>query len=199
MKKSLDENNLEENLEETNEEVLEEVLEDKEFEEEQVKESIEEILEAVKHENRKLSDENRKLSNELSALIERLGRTTAEYENYRKRTSKEKEGIYTDACADVLKEILPVFDNLERATTVEGTVEDIKKGIDMTIKQFNMTLEKLNVVEIETAGEFDPNFHNAVMHIEDESFDKNSIAEVFQKGYKRGDKILRHSMVKVAN
>jgi len=128
-----------------------------------------------------------------------LLRTNAEYENFRKRTAKEKEGIYTDACEDVLKNMFPVLDNLERAITVEGSNEDIKKGIEMTIRQFKDSLGKLQVEEISTEGDFDPNYHNAVMHIDDETFGKNQVVEVFQKGYKKGDKVLRYSMVKVAN
>lgn len=148
---------------------------------------------------RKLKDENKKLKNEAEALKERLLRITAEYDNYRKRTSKEKEGIYTDACTDVLKEMIPVLDNLERAISVEGNVEDIKKGIEMTIKGFKTSFEKLGVEEIDASGEFDPNYHQAVMHIQDENLGANSIAEVFQKGYKRGDKVIRYTVVKVAN
>ena len=148
---------------------------------------------------RKIKDENKKLTNEVEALKDRLLRVTAEYENYRKRTVKEKEGIYTDACTDVLKEMIPVLDNLERAIAVDGSVEDIKKGIEMTIKGFKTSFEKLGVEEIDATGEFDPNYHQAVMHIEDENLDKNSIAEVFQKGYKRGDKVIRYTVVKVAN
>ncbi|MGG7144563.1 nucleotide exchange factor GrpE [Clostridium nigeriense] len=148
---------------------------------------------------RKLKDENKKLNNEVEALKERLLRLTAEYDNYRKRTAKEKEGIYTDACTDVLKEMIPVLDNLERAISVEGSVEDIKKGIEMTIKGFKASFEKLGVEEIDATGEFDPNYHQAVMHIEDENLGANSVAEVFQKGYKRGDKVIRYSVVKVAN
>jgi molecular chaperone GrpE len=148
---------------------------------------------------RKLNDENKKLNNEVDALRDRLLRITAEYENYRKRTAKEKDGIYTDACTDVLKEIIPVVDNLERALAVDGNVEDLKKGIEMTIKGFQGSLEKLGVEEIDTTAGFDPNLHQAVMHIQDDSFEKNSVAEVFLKGYKRGDKVIRFTMVKVAN
>lgn len=163
------------------------------------KDNIEKQLEEAAFENSKLTDEVIKLRNELETLKERLARNVAEYENYRKRTTKEKEGIYTSACEDILKEILPVLDNLERAAEVEGTFEDIKKGIEMTVKQFAGAFEKLQVEVIPTDNGFDPNFHNAVMHVEDENFDKNSVAEVFQKGYKRGDKVIRCSMVKVAN
>lgn len=190
-KQEFNEEILEENInqEETPEEG--EVLEDKEFE-------IDET-EALKGELAKLKDENSKLSNELETLKDRLLRLNAEYDNYRKRTAREKEGIYTDACGDVLKEMIPVLDNLERAVAVDGTVEDLKKGIDMTIRQFQGAFDKLGVEEIETSNGFDPNLHQAVMHIQDENLEQNVVAEVFQKGYKRGDKVLRHTMVKVAN
>lgn len=158
----------------------------------------EEVMDLLE-ENKKLVDENEKVKNELEALKDRLARTAAEYENFRKRTAKEKEGIYTDACEDVLKEMLPVLDNLERAVSVDGTVEDLKKGVEMTMKQFTSALEKLSVEEIPTDCEFDPHVHNAVMHIEDDNYGKNSVVEVFQKGYRRNDKVIRFSMVKVAN
>lgn len=173
-----------------------EVLEDQEFEGLNEKEDP---SEETKNLLSTIMDENKKLSNELEALKDRLVRTSAEYDNFRRRTAKEKEGIYTDACEDVLKNMLPVLDNLERASTVQGSVDDIKKGIEMTMRQFKDSLEKLQVEEIATDGEFNPNHHNAVMHIDDDSYGKNTIVEVFQKGYKRGDKVLRHSMVKVAN
>lgn len=166
---------------------------------EEIENNFEDLLSEAKEENQKLLDENNKIKNENEALKDRLARLNAEYDNFRKRTLKEKEGIYTDACEDVLKEMLPVLDNLERAISVEGSAEDIKKGIEITIKQFGSALEKLNVEEISNEGEFDPNFHNAVMHIEDDQYEKNQVVEVFQKGYKRGDKVLRYSMVKVAN
>jgi molecular chaperone GrpE len=144
-------------------------------------------------------EENKKLQEELDMTKDRLLRLTAEYDNYRKRTTKEKEGIYSDAYVDVLKEIIPIVDNLERAVAADGNIEDLKKGIEMTIKGCQDSFTKLGVEEIDTSGEFDPNVHNAVMHIEDESLGKNVIAELFQKGYKKEDKIIRHTMVKVAN
>ncbi|SFA75554.1 molecular chaperone GrpE [Clostridium frigidicarnis] len=173
---------------------------------------VEEINEIDKEENNcndekeqlkssllKTKDENQKLQNEIEALKDRLLRTSSEYENYRRRTAKEKEGIYTDACEDVLKDILPVIDNLERAVSIEGSADDIKIGVEMTLKSFETAFEKLNVEEINTNCEFDPNYHNAVMHVNDDSLGNNSIVEVLQKGYKKGDKVLRYSMVKVAN
>ena len=144
-------------------------------------------------------EENKKLQEELDMIKDRILRLTAEYDNYRKRTAKEKEGIYSDAYVDVLKEIIPIVDNLERAVAADGSIEDLKKGIEMTVKGCQDSFIKLGVEEIDTSGEFDPNVHNAVMHIEDENLGKNVIAEVFQKGYKKEDKIIRHTMVKVAN
>lgn len=144
-------------------------------------------------------EENKKLREELDTTKDRLLRLTAEYDNYRKRTAKEKEGIYSDAYVDVLKEIIPILDNLERAIAADGNIDDLKKGIEMTIKGCKDSFTKLGVEEIDATGEFDPNLHNAVMHIEDESLGKNVVAEVFQKGYKKDEKIIRHTMVKVAN
>jgi molecular chaperone GrpE len=202
---------LEEIKEELGEETLKEseVNEDMEFEE--LKEDTNDMVEdntvddlnnkniKLNDENLKLKDENVKLKNELEALKNRLLRVNAEYDNFRKRTEKEKKSIYTDACADVLKHMLPVFDNLERAVAADGNAEDLKKGIEITIKQFGDAFKKLGVEEIPTDGEFDPNYHNAIMHVEDDSFGKNQVVEVFQKGFKREDKVLRFSLVKVAN
>ncbi|SHI38093.1 molecular chaperone GrpE [Clostridium cavendishii DSM 21758] len=193
-KDKIQDENLEGNLE--NEETPEtpevsEVLEDLEFELDET--------EVLKEEVFKLRNDKKKLSNEQEALKERLLRLNAEYDNYRKRTTKEKESIYVGACEDILKEMLPVLDNLERAVAVDGSVEDLKKGIEMTIRQFQVAFEKLGVTEIETDNGFDPNLHQAVMHVEDSNLEQNVVAEVFQKGYKKGDKVIRHTMVKVAN
>lgn len=197
---------------EENKNVSEEILEDitEEVETNENLEDNEEIIEETADgqnedkENdleimRKLKDENKKLNNELEALKDRLLRLTAEYENYRKRTAKEKEGIYSDATSDVLKEMIPVLDNLERAITLDGNLEDFKTGIEMTIKSFKTSFEKLGVEEIDVTTGFDPNFHQAVMHVQDENFGTNEVVEVFQKGYKKADKIIRYTMVKVAN
>ena len=128
-------------------------------------------------------------------------RLFAEYDNFRKRTAKEKEGIYADAYIDALTQILPVLDNLERAAAFEGAdASTLAKGLELTLKSFAETLSKMGVREIEAAGKtFDPNLHNAVMHIDDENYGESEVVEVFAKGYVRGDKVLRHSMVKVAN
>lgn len=188
-----------------NEEIIDETEGTAESTEEVTEEVAEEVNEAENNEEndlalvKKLKEENDKLSKEVEAFKDRLLRITAEYENFRKRTAKEKEGIYADACADVLKEVIPTVDNLERALVVDGSVEDLKKGIEMTIKGFQTSLEKLGVEEISVEEGFDPNVHQAVMHIQDENYDKNVVAEVFLKGYKKGDKVIRYSMVKVAN
>ena len=167
------------------------------------KEEVEEVIEENSENDdlsiiRKLKEENKKLSNELDALKDRLLRLTAEYDNYRKRTAKEKEGIYTDACVDVLKELVPVLDNLERALAVEGNVEDLKKGVEMTVKGLLNSLEKLGVEEIDTTNGFDPNVHQAISVVEDANLNTNEVAQVYQKGYKKGEKVIRYSMVTVA-
>ena len=140
---------------------------------------------------------------ELAELTDKFMRISAEYENFRKRSAKEREGIYSDACFEVLGQILPILDNLERAAqyNTEQTAESpMGKGLELTLKSFIETLAKLGVCEIEAVGkQFDPNFHNAVMHVEDETVGENEIVEVFMKGYAKGDKVLRYSMVKVAN
>ena len=128
-------------------------------------------------------------------------RTAAEYDNYRKRTEREKTMVYTDAAADTIEKVLPVCDNLERALAQQGgTVEDFRKGVEMVLTQLNGTLEKMGVTAIGQQGEpFDPEVHNAVSHIEDENLGENVVAEVLQKGYRIGDRIIRHAMVQVAN
>ena len=127
-------------------------------------------------------------------------RLLAEYDNYRKRSQKEKEAAWTNAKAETVKELLPVYDNLERAVQQETADEAYAKGVQMTMNQLKTVLEKLGVTEIPAKGEtFDPNVHNAVMHMEDESLGENVVAEVFQAGFKLGDKVIRPSMVKVAN
>lgn len=156
-------------------------------------------LENLRSENYKLEEENKLNSNKLKAAEDKYTNLFNEYDNYRKRTAKEKEGIFNDACEKILKEFLPVMDNLERASTASGNLDSLKEGVEMIMKSFKDALEKLEVEEISTDGEFDPNVHNAVMHIDDESFGKNQVAQVFQKGYKRGEKVIRHSMVQVAN
>lgn len=131
---------------------------------------------------------------------EKYLRLCAEYDNFRKRSQKERESLYTDIKADTLLKFLPVYDNLERALAQSTADEAYRKGVEMIMTQFNTTLEKLGITEIEALGKtFDPNMHNAVMHIEDENFGENEVVEVFQKGFKLNDKVIRFAMVKVAN
>ena len=124
-------------------------------------------------------------------------RMMAEYDNFRKRRAKEKDGIYADAFADCIGNMLPILDNLERASKSDN-LDAVKKGLDLTVKAFEDAMQKMGVTEVETKT-FDPNLHNAVMHVEDDQFGESEIVEVFQKGYCKGDKIIRYAMVKVAN
>ena len=127
-------------------------------------------------------------------------RLAAEYDNYRKRTAKEKESIYGDAKADTIKPLLAVYDNLERGIAQYDEADVHRQGLEMILRQFSEALTKLGVTEIEAKGQpFDPEKHNAVMHVEDEEAGENTVVEVFQKGFMLGDKVLRFAMVKVAN
>ena len=127
-------------------------------------------------------------------------RLAAEYDNYRKRTAREKENLWTDAKADTVQAFLPVYDNLERALKQETADEAYKKGVEMTMNQLKEVFAKLGVTEIEAQGKlFDPNLHNAVMHIEDENLGENTVAQVFQAGFMLGEKVIRFAMVQVAN
>lgn len=145
----------------------------------------------------KLEDKIEELEKKNYDLNDKYLRVVAEYDNFRKRSQKEREGIYADAYVDALKEILPIVDNMERAEAYLG--EDASsEGVKMIMNAIHTTLERMGVSEIETKV-FDPNCHNAVMHVDDEGYGENEIVEVFQKGYKRGDKVIRYAMVKVAN
>lgn len=138
---------------------------------------------------------------QLESVKDQFVRLTAEYDNYRKRTTKEKDGIYQDAKGDTIKTFLAVYDNLERAAAAEGGEDDPhKKGLEMIFHQFKELLAKEGVKEIEAKGkEFDPELMNAVMHIEDESLGENVVAQVFQAGFELNGKVLRHAIVQVAN
>ena len=152
---------------------------------------------------RKYKKELAKKEEELNALKDRYMRTLAEYENYRKRTEKEKADIYTYAVKDVMTKMLPILDNLERGLAVipeESKADPVAEGMDKICKQFQKTLQDIGVKPIEAEGkEFDPNLHNAVMHVEDENLGENVVAEELQKGYTYKESVVRHSMVKVAN
>lgn len=137
---------------------------------------------------------------ELEEMKENYLRQVAEFDNFRKRTAKEKEETYTFALAKCVVEFLPVMDNFERALACETTDEDYKKGVQMIYNQLVEMLKKLGVSEIEAEGKpFDPNLHNAVSQKEDPDFGENTVCAVFQKGYVIGEKVIRHAMVVVAN
>ena len=139
------------------------------------------------------------LEAELKEKDERYLRMAAEYDNFRRRSREEKAATYADALADTVAELLPIIDNLERAALYDDG-EKVKEGLMMTAKSVSAVLEKLGIETVGCAGEtFDPNLHNAVFHVEDENLGEGEIVEVFQKGYKKGNKIIRFAMVKTAN
>lgn len=166
-------------------------------------EMVEEVKEVTGEESKaeEAPSKEEQLEKELAASKEAHIRTLAEYDNYRKRTAKEKEGIYTDAKADCIKSLLGVLDNFDRALGVDNSdFESYKKGVEMIYTNFCDILKTLGVEAFgEPGDEFDPNFHNGVMHVEDEALGENTIAQVFSKGYKIGDRVLRPAMVQVAN
>ena len=137
---------------------------------------------------------------ELKGANDRYLRLLAEYDNYRKRSQKEKDGLYADIKSDTVAKFLPVYDNLVRALAQSTEDEAYRRGVEMIMAQFNTTLEKLGATRIDCLGQkFDPSLHNAVMHVEDEEKGENEIVEVFQEGFMMGEKVIRFAMVKVAN
>lgn len=171
--------------------------EDKKVEKEDKKEDAE-----VKKEKKAKEESNEeKLQKQLAEKSDQLLRIAAEYDNFRKRSQREKDALYVDCKASVIKELLPVADNFDRIfANPDITFEDYKKGVEMTFKQFENVFKDLKVESFGEEGEeFDPNFHNAVMHSEDENLGENVITNVFAKGYKIGDKVIRPAMVAVAN
>ena len=137
---------------------------------------------------------------QLESVKDQFVRLTAEYDNYRKRTTKEKENTYADAKADTVKEFLGVLDNLERGLAQFDEGDPHRQGMELICRQFLAVLEKLGVTRIEAQGQpFEPQKHDAVMHVEDENVGENTVVEVLQQGYQLGDKVLRFAMVKVAN
>ncbi len=142
-----------------------------------------------------------KLTAELNETKDKLLRVMAEYDNFRKRSQKEKEMAYGDTKASTIAEFLPVYDNFQRAMSAESTdLDSFKKGIEMIFNQYGETFKKLGVESFGEKGEtFDPNIHNAVMHGEDEELPENSISDVFSTGYKMGDRVIRPAIVKVVN
>jgi molecular chaperone GrpE len=168
-------------------------------------EAAEEILEETSPETQAGQPEEQPdpmalLQQELDETKDRLMRTLAEYDNFRKRTQKEREALYTDIKAETVGKFLPVFDNLQRALAQQTADEAYKKGVEMTMTGLMTIMESLGVTSFGQVGEpFDPNFHNAVMQRDDENFGESTICEVFQTGFKVGEKVVRHAMVVVAN
>lgn len=154
---------------------------------------------------RKYIDQLEAREKDFAELSDKYLRLAAEYDNFRRRTQKEKEVLYNDSVSTVVKEWLPVLDNLDRAAQAAALVqsEDVKKiieGLSMVQKQAQEAMERLGVCEIDCEGKpFDPAMHNAVMHVEDDSVGASTVLEVLQKGYSRDDRVIRHSLVKVAN
>ena len=147
----------------------------------------------------KAEEDVRRLEEQLSDSKDKYLRMMAEYDNFRKRSQKEREGVYGDALADAISSLLPILDNLGRAAAFSDAAA-VAEGLGMTLKSADEALAKLGVEAFGEAGDnFDPNLHNAVMHSEDPELGENVITDVFQRGYKYGDRVIRYAMVKVAN
>lgn len=157
--------------------------------------------ESKKEAKAKKNDKVEKLEKELEEKNNQMLRLAAEYDNFRKRSQREKDAIYSETKVQLIGELLAVADNFERALANEsGSAEDLRKGFEMIAKQFDDILAKNGAEKFGEVGEdFDPNIHNAVMHVDDESLGENVIADVFNKGYRLGDRIIRHAVVRVAN
>ena len=194
------------------EEMEEEILENEEINDTAEEETVEEAEEAVAEEPEtekekgsffKKKEKKDKKDEKIEELTDRVRRQMAEFDNFRKRTEKEKTQMFETGAKSIVEKILPVVDNFERglaAVTEEEKGSPFVEGMEKIYKQMMTVLEEAGVKPIEAVGqEFDPNLHNAVMHIEDEEFGENIIAEEFQKGYTYRDSVVRHSMVKVAN
>ena len=196
-----DENKAEEVREETQAAEAGEAAEEKAGEktaEAPKKEKKEEKKEKAKEKKAEAKDEKKAESPQ--GASDAYLRLLAEYDNYRKRSQKEKDSLYADIKADTVTKFLPVYDNLVRALKQGTEDEAYRKGVEMIMNQFCSTLEKLGVTKTESLGQkFDPKFHNAVMHVEDDEKGENEIVEVFQEGFMLGDKVIRFAMVKVAN
>ena len=155
---------------------------------------------AEKTELEKLSEELETLQKAKDELYDKYLRTLAEYDNFRKRSQREKDAIYGDATVDAVKKLLPVLDNFERALNYECKDEEFKKGISLIQNTLVEVFENLGVKEISAMDQqFDPNLHEAVMHIDNPAYEENIVTDVYRKGYMLGDKVIRHTMVVVAN
>lgn len=163
-------------------------------------ESAAEVFEVTAEQMQAFEEKIKVMEQQVSEEHDKFLRVSAEYENYRKRSAKEREGLYADVRADTILKLLPVYDNLERAIAQPCSDEAYAKGVEMTMNQLREIFAALGVREIPAVGEqFDPSRHNAVMHIEDESLGENVIAAEFAKGFTLGEKVIRFSMVQVAN
>lgn len=173
----------------------------KEKETEEIKDEASVNESEEKTESAKEEKKEPTLEDQLADAKKQLAYTAAEYANFRARSAKEKEQTYSNAKGNVIAEILPVIDNLERALSQDGQdFEALKKGVEMTLDGLMATLSKIGVESYGESGEsFDPNLHHAIMHIDDEELEENVITDVFQKGYKIGDRVIRPAMVKTAN
>ena len=191
------------------EEMEEEILENEEINDAADEETVEEAEEAAAEEPEagkekgsffKKKEKKDKKDEKIEELTDRVRRQMAEFDNFRKRTEKEKSSMYIIGAKDIVEKMLPVVDNFERGLAQAPEGDSFADGMKMIYKQLITTLDELGVKPIEAVGkEFDPNFHNAVMHVEDEEAGENIVVEEFQKGYTYKDFVVRHSMVKVAN
>lgn len=171
-----------------------------------IKSKQEDIRDEPEDSRRELEDIKKELEEKTKLCadyFDKLQRTAAEFDNFKKRSLKEKEALYADAVCDVVSAFLPVLDNVERALAAiseDSSAQALKDGVDMVFKQFKDAMKSIGVEEIAALNEqFDPAIHNAVMHVEDEAFGSNTVVEEFQKGYIYKDRVIRYSMVKVAN
>ncbi len=160
----------------------------------------EELKEEVASENCKEDTELNAVKTELEETTDRLKRLMAEFDNFKKRSAKEREGLYNSLLSDIVSKVLPVVDNLEQAVNSNTADEGYKQGVQLVLKQFIDVLTSLGVQEIEGAGStFNPEYHEAVSLVQDENLGEKEVKEVFRKGYRIGDKVIRHAMVVVAN
>ena len=170
------------------------------MEEEKNEEVIEKEEKMENKDNKELKEEENKIKLELEETTDRLKRLMAEFDNFKKRSAKERESLYNSILSDIVSSLLPVVDNLENAVNVETQDDRYKQGVELVLKQFKDVLSSVGVKEIETVGTiFNPEYHEAVSSVQDESLGEKEIKEVYRKGYKIGDRVIRHAMVVVAN
>ena len=172
----------------------------KDFKEKKKKKNNEELNETQNDGTANVKEQLKQKEQELEDITDRYKRILAEFENHKKRSQKEREGLYNMVLSDVVSAMLPILDNLENAAKVETKDEEYKKGIELVLKQFQDTLKSKGVEEIKALGEiFDPELHEAVSSVQDDTKGEKEIVQEYRKGYKIGTKVIRHSMVVVAN